>query len=156
MPPMSPQEFLDALLPGAKYAQRIYGIPVSFTLAEAVLESGWGKNAPGNNLFGIKADASWRGATVDVRTHEVIRGQRVAVTCKFRAYPDWAACLDDHAAFLKANPRYAACFREKTGEGFARAVAKAGYATDPNYAQSLIAVMNGRNLQRFDNVLGAA
>lgn len=153
---MTPQEFLDTLLPGAQAAQRKHGIPASFTLAEAILESGWGKRAPGNNLFGVKADKAWHGPTVDVPTHEVIHGQSVAVTCKFRAYPDWAACLDDHAAFLKVNPRYAACFLETTGEGFARAVAKAGYATDPNYAQSLIDVMRGRNLQRFDNVPEAA
>lgn len=153
---MTPQAFLDQLLPGAQACQRQFGIPASFTLAQAALESSWGSRAPGNNLFGVKADKAWRGATVDVPTHEVVGGKSIPVTCKFRAYADWAACVADHAAFLKANPRYAACFRETTGERWARAVAAAGYATDPQYADKMIATIRARNLARFDQVKGAA
>lgn len=147
---MTPAEFIAQILPGAQACQRANGIPASFTIAQAALESGWGSRAPGNNLFGVKADKAWKGPTVDVPTHEVIKGKRIAITDKFRAYPNWAACVLDRAAFFKANPRYAACFREKTGEGWARAVAAAGYATDPNYAASLIAVMRGRNMAQYD------
>lgn len=147
---MSPADFLDQLLLGARTCQRTSGIPVSFTLAQAALESAWGTRAPGNNLFGMKADPAWKGSTVDVATHEVIAGKSVAITAKFRAYSTWADCLADHARFYLDNPRYAPAFRETTGEGWARAVAKAGYATDPAYADKLIAIIRGRNLSRFD------
>lgn len=151
---MPPSAFLALMASAAQACHRATGIPASFTLAQAALESSWGARCPGNNLFGIKADAAWKGATVDVPTHEVVNGQRIAITAKFRAYPSWAECMTDHAAFFKANRRYRDCFLETTGEGWARAVAKAGYATDPNYAASLIAVMGnrpgGRNLAQFD------
>jgi flagellar protein FlgJ len=147
---MAPTAFLAMLVPAAQACQRATGIPASLTLAQAALESSWGSRAPGNNLFGVKADKGWKGPTVDVPTHEVIRGQRIAITDKFRAYTSWDDCLLDHAKFFQKNPRYAACFKESTGEGWARAVAAAGYATDPNYAQSLIAVMRGRNMAQYD------
>lgn len=153
---MKPQEFLDKILPAAQACQRTTGIPASFTAAQAALESGWGARAPGFNLFGIKADKAWRGATVDVDTHEVLKGKRVAMVDKFRAYPDWAASMVDHAEFFRRNPRYSKCFAEKTGEGWARAVAAAGYATDPDYANKLISTMRARNLARFDNPKGTA
>jgi flagellum-specific peptidoglycan hydrolase FlgJ len=151
---MPPSAFLALMASAAQACQRATGIPASFTLAQAALESSWGQDAPGNNLFGVKADRGWKGPTVDVPTHEVVNGQRIAITDKFRRYDSWAACMVDHAAFFKVNPRYAACFRETTGEGWARAVAKAGYATDPDYAAKLIATMGnrpgGRNLAQYD------
>lgn len=147
---MTPAEFIEKILPGARTCQRTAGIPVSFTIAQAALESGWGSRVRGNNLFGIKADASWTGPTVEFPTHEVVHGERVAVTDKFRAYNNWADCLVDRAKFFTRNPRYSKCFRETTGDGWARAVAAAGYATDLSYADTLIAIMRGRNLQQYD------
>lgn len=147
---MKPAEFIKALLPAAQACQKATGVPASLTLAQAALESGWGERAPGNNLFGIKADSAWKGATVSFPTTEYIKGQKHSLTLKFRAYPDWAGSMKDHAAFFQKNPRYAACFKEATGEGWARAVAKAGYATDPNYADTLISVMRGRNMAQYD------
>lgn len=147
---MPPTSFIVMLLAAARECQAAAGIPASFILAQAALESSWGERTPGNNLFGIKADRAWRGKTVDVATHEVIKGKRVAMVDKFRAYVSWAECMADHARFFKVNPRYAACFRETTGEGWARAVAKAGYATDPAYADKLIAVMRGRKMAQYD------
>lgn len=147
---MPPAAFINLLLPAAQACQRATGIPTSFTLAQAALESGWGARAPGNNLFGVKADRSWKGKTVDVPTHEVVKGKRIFITDKFRAYTDWAECMADRARFFKVNPRYAACFKETTGEGWARAAAKAGYATDPHYAETLIKVMRGRNMSQYD------
>jgi flagellar protein FlgJ len=147
---MTPSEFIDNILPGARVCQRTAGIPVSFTIAQAALESGWGARVRGNNLFGIKGDKSWAGPTVDVPTHEVVNGERIAITDKFRAYNSWTDCLQDRAQFFFRNPRYAKCFRETTGAGWARAVAAAGYATDPGYADSLIAIIRCRNLQQYD------
>jgi flagellum-specific peptidoglycan hydrolase FlgJ len=149
---MLPPEFLDQVLLAARTCQRTTGIPASFTIAQAALESSWGGRAPGNNHFGLQADKSWQGATVDISTHEVVKGVRVAMVDKFRAYPSWADCLLDHAQFFLQNPRYRKCFLERTGEGWARAAATAGYATDPAYADKLIAIMRGRNLARFDDL----
>jgi flagellum-specific peptidoglycan hydrolase FlgJ len=147
---MPPTAFIAMMAPAAQECQRVTGIPASFTLAQAALESAWGARAPGNNLFGVKADKAWKGKTVDVPTHEVIHSSNVAMVCKFRAYDSWAECMVDHSRFFKVNPRYAPCFRETTGEGWALAAAKAGYATDPDYAKKLIAVMRGRNMAQYD------
>ncbi len=147
---MTPDEFIDQMLPGARQCQRTAGIPVSFTIAQAALESGWGSSVRGNNLFGIKADRSWKGPTVDVPTHEVVNGKRIAIVDKFRVYSSWADCIQDRAQFFLRNPRYARCFTENTGAGWARAVAAAGYATDPKYADTLVSIMDGRRLQHLD------
>lgn len=147
---MNPQAFLDQIVPAAQACQRASGIPASFTMAQAALESSWGARAPGCNLFGIKADKSWTGAITMVNTHEVVRGVSVPIVDKFRCYRTWGECLADRAEFFRKNPRYAKCFNETTGHGWARAVAAAGYATDPDYASKLIAVMDGRNMTRFD------
>lgn len=149
---MTAAEFIDQILVGSRTCQRASGIPASFTIAQAALESSWGNRAPGNNLFGIKADPSWKGPTVPINTHEVVNGQRVAIVAKFRAYPTLADSVLDRANFFLQNPRYRKCFLEKTGEGWARAVASAGYATDPGYADKLIAIMRGRDLARFDKL----
>jgi flagellum-specific peptidoglycan hydrolase FlgJ len=107
-------------------------------------------SAPGFNLFGIKPGPAWKGETVAVDTHEYVKGVRTAVTCAFRAYPSWLDCMKDHADFFLQNQRYRKCFLEKTGEGWARAVAAAGYATDPDYAKKLVSIIQGHNLARFD------
>lgn len=151
---MPPTAFITMLLPAAQATHRATGIPASLILAQAALESGWGARAPGCNLFGIKPGPKWKGPVTLVTTHEVIKGVRMQVIDKFRAYKDWADCMVDHANFLKVNPRYAPCFKEQTGEGWARAVAKAGYATDPNYADLLISIMRGRNMSQYDNLKG--
>lgn len=147
---MPPTAFITMLLKAARECHRETGIPASFTIAQAALESSWGERVRGCNLFGIKADRSWKGATVSFGTTEHLGGKNVGMVDKFRAYSSWAECMADRARFLKANPRYAACFLETTGEGWARAVAKAGYATDPKYADKLIAVMRGRNMAQYD------
>ncbi|MEO7494730.1 MAG: glucosaminidase domain-containing protein [Massilia sp.] len=150
---MRPQDFLDMLVPAAQACQRATGIPASFTLAQAALESSWGARAPGCNLFGIKADKSWKGAVVSVVTkEEFTKGVKTVITANFRCYRNWDESLADRAEYLRIMPRYKDCFKETTGHGWARAVAKAGYATDSKYAETLIAVMDGRNMSRFDKL----
>lgn len=155
---MDPQAFLDTLLPAAQACQRKTGIPASFTLAQAALESAWGASKlakQGCNLFGVKADRSWTGKILELPTYEFVNGQRITVVAKWRSYPDWLACLLDRAEFFRKNPRYAKCFAETTGDGWARAVAAAGYATDPEYAAKLCSVIRARNLSRFDHLEAA-
>lgn len=147
---MPPSAFIGMLAQAAQDCQRKTGIPASITLAQAALESSWGERAIGNNLFGIKADKSWTGPTVKFQTTEHLAGQDVKMADRFRAYDSWLASMIDHAQFLLKNPRYAPCFKEATGPGWARALQACEYATDPNYAQKLLDIMRGRNLTFYD------
>lgn len=150
---MIPTEFIMRLTTPAIESQCKSGIPASITIAQAALESAWGESGlakSGNNLFGIKADSRWRGETLTLNTREFIKGQWVVVPAKWRKYGSWQSSIDDHAAFLKLNPRYKPCFLCTTAQAFAHALTQAGYATDPDYANKLIALMNRHQLQPLD------
>ncbi len=148
---MTPQDFIAAMLPGALASQAANGVPAGFTIAQSAQETGWLKVAPpGNNLFGIKDTPDWTGEVVDEITHEVIGGVREQVTCTFRAYPDFAASIVDHGAFLRANPRYAACFETTNSLEFTQRIAAAGYATDPSYEANIVAIINFHHLTQYD------
>lgn len=153
---MKPDDFIAAIAPAAKASAAKTRIPASFTVAEAALESGWGSSqlaAQGFNLFGVKADRAWAGQILIMRTREFIHGQWVLVPALWRKYTDWLGCLEDHAAFLLGNPRYQPAFDHADGESFARAVAAAGYATDPDYARKICSVIDSHNLAALDEVL---
>ena len=147
---MTPKDFIAALTPAAVASQAQIGIPASFTIAQAALESGWGKSAPGFNLFGIKADSGWRGDVLTLPTTEYINGKPITVQARWRKYSAWQGSIDDHAAFLLKNPRYKPAFAYKDGPQFTRAVARAGYATDPAYADKVIRVITAYNLDQLD------
>lgn len=150
---MSPADFIAAIAPAAQACQRASGIPASFTIAQGALESSWGGSQlarTGFNLFGVKADASWKGAIVMMDTKEFEHGKPVIVPAKWRCYRTYGECLADRAEFFRKNKRYTKCFTETTGEAWCSAVAAAGYATDPDYAKKIIAVIRGRNLTQFD------
>ncbi len=83
-------------------------------------------------------------------SYELVRYKDVLQAANWRMYPDWQACMDDRSKFFSANPRYAACFKAIGGEAWARAVQAAGYATDPAYADKIIAVMHAHGLSQFD------
>ena len=153
--------FVTKAAPGAQAGFAEFGVPASVTLAQAVLESGWGRFHLGaaNNYFGIKAFA--RGGRVDVgpiasgfvvrQTHEVVGGRDVVVSARFRSYRSLGDSMRDHGQFLRANSRYAPAFAfSRDPNGFAHAIAKAGYATDPAYADKLIGIMRSNDLYRFD------
>jgi len=148
-----PSEFIMRLTPGAVASAKATGVPASISIAQAALESAWGESGlakMGNNLFGIKADSLWRGPTLTMNTKEFIKGQWVVVPALWRKYPSWQASIDDHPAFLKRNPRYKACFTCTSAPAFAKALAQAGYATDPEYANKLIVLMDKHQLQALD------
>lgn len=153
--------FVTKASAGAQAGFAEFGVPASVTLAQAVLESGWGKFhlGPANNYFGIKAFE--RGGRVDLgpiasgfvvrQTHEVLGGRDVVVSARFRSYRSLGDSMRDHGHFLRANSRYAPAFAfSRDPNGFARAIAKAGYATDPAYADKLIGIMRANDLYRFD------
>lgn len=148
-----PNAFIAKIAPAARASMRATGIPASFTIAEGALESAWGSSqlaAQAMNLFGVKADSAWHGDVLTMPTREFLKGSWCVVPARWRRYSDWQGCMDDHAAFFRQNPRYKAALACKDGPSFARAVAAAGYATDPQYAQKLCAIIVGHNLQEFD------
>ena len=150
---MKAQDFIDLIGPAARASAKVSGVPASFTVAEAALESGWGSSqlaTQGKNLFGVKADPAWRGDVLVLNTREFLHGTWVMVPARWRKYADWQSCMDDHAAFLHQNRRYEPCFECTTGKAFAAAVARAGYATDPDYAAKVMSIIEQHQLARLD------
>jgi flagellum-specific peptidoglycan hydrolase FlgJ len=146
-------------VPLAQDAQRDTGVPASVTIAQAILESDWGTSLltrVANNYFGIKANANL--GTGDVywsNTWEVVDGEDVMVQAAFQAYATAADSFADHGRFFLRNPRYAPALQVASDpRRFARAIAAAGYATDPAYAGKLIRLMDQYSLYQYD-ALGA-
>jgi len=147
-------DFIDKLLPHAKIVSQSTGIPPHFMLAQAALESGWGKHeirhvddSPTYNLFGIKAGANWKGDVVEKMTTEYVNGTPQKVIEKFRAYNSYAEGFSDYANLLLDNPRYAKVLKSTDAATFANGLQRAGYATDPMYAEKLIRILNSETLQ---------
>ena len=134
----------------AAKAERDTGIPAAFMVSQAALETGWGRKeirhadgAPSFNLFGIKAGGSWKGPVAEITTTEYVGGKAQKVTAKFRAYGSYAEGFNDYARLMKDSPRYAQVVaRAETATGFAQGLQRAGYATDPAYAEKLGKVIN--------------
>ncbi|HEX3140588.1 MAG TPA: glucosaminidase domain-containing protein, partial [Rhizobacter sp.] len=99
--------------------------------------------SPSYNLFGIKAGADWKGAVAEVGTTEYVNGKAQRTTAKFRAYGSYAESFADYASTMKNSPRYAAVVASGAdANGFAKGLQKAGYATDPAYAEKLTRMIN--------------
>lgn len=127
----------------------------SLMIAQAILESNWGKSKLSslhNNYFGIKAGKSWTGKKATYMTTEYVKGHPTQLAQDFRSYPTLVAGFADRVKFLQVNPRYTlnGVFTATTPEGQAKAFLKAGYATDPAYPQKLISIMNTYKLQQYD------
>ncbi len=143
------QSFINRMLPHAMQASQTTGVPPQLILGQAALESGWGRHeirmADGNNsynLFGIKAHANWHGKTAEVLTTEYTNGVAHKQIEKFRAYTSYAEAFQDYANMIGRNPRYADVLQQGGDvAGMAQVIHKAGYATDPKYADKLARVM---------------
>ena len=141
-------DFARTLWPDAQQAARQLGVNPVTLLAQAALETNWGRSMPqdasggtSNNLFGIKASQGWSGPAVSSSTHEYSGGIASAVKAQFRSYASAGECFQDYVDLLKSNPRYAAALG--TGNdihAFGSALQQGGYATDPAYASKLTAV----------------
>ena len=144
----SKDDFISQLRPHAEVAARELGVDPNALLAQAALETGWGRSVPCNangecsfNLFGIKAGSQWSGATVNVPTLEFEEGVAVRKVERFRAYDSPADSFRDYAALIRDSSRYAnARGAGDNVEAFATALQQGGYATDPHYAQKIAAV----------------
>lgn len=145
----SPADFVEKLQPLAEKYGAELGVDPKVLLAQAALETGWGKKlsrdssgVSSHNLFNIKADQRWSGPQVVVSTLEYESGRPVRQQAAFRAYPDYEASFKDYVAFLNNSPRYQpALARADDGQAFVRALHEAGYATDPKYSAKINTIM---------------
>ncbi|MFZ3019229.1 MAG: flagellar assembly peptidoglycan hydrolase FlgJ [Gallionella sp.] len=143
------QNFVDRMSPFAMQASRASGVPAQLILGQAALESGWGKReirmpdgSNSFNLFGIKATSGWNGKVAEVMTTEYRNGIAYKQVERFRAYSSYAEAFQDHANLIGNNPRYAEVMQQAgSPAGMATAIQRAGYATDPHYADKLAKVM---------------
>ena len=152
---LPPSEFIALFGPVARDSLKATGVPASVTLAQAILETGWGGSSIGDakNLFGIKGTGP-AGTTV-VHTQECYNGTFVTIKDGFRKYNTWQESIDDHAKLVSgwiyksAWDNYQA---NHNADEFARGIHKAGYATDPDYANKLINLMQTYNLYEWDEI----
>ncbi|AOE64556.1 flagellar assembly peptidoglycan hydrolase FlgJ [Pseudomonas corrugata] len=152
-PPLAParkafrdaDEFVNAMLPMAKEAAARIGIDPRYLVAQAALETGWGKSvmrqpdgSSSHNLFGIKASQNWKGDSARAITSEFRNGEMVKETAEFRSYASYRDSFHDLVNLLQSNSRYQAVLKSADNpEQFVRELQKAGYATDPHYASKI-------------------
>ncbi|QRG65822.1 glycoside hydrolase family 73 protein [Brevibacillus choshinensis] len=152
---METQVFIELMAGSARQTYLTHHIFPSITIAQAILESGWGKKVPVDpatgrssyNLFGIKGTGP--AGSVSVESKEVENGQTVSRTSHFKAYYNYQQSIDDHADFL-LKPNYKKVITAATPQEAAHALEKAGYATDPQYAEKLTALIKNYNLSQYD------
>lgn len=151
---MTPKQFVSQFSSHAASAGRALGVPAHGILAQAALESGWGKReikqadgSPSYNLFGIKANAQWTGKVAEVTSTEYVNGAPQQHTARFRAYGSYEEAFKDYANLLKSSPRYQAVLNTNSANVFAQGLQHAGYATDPHYATKLSSIADSSLLR---------
>ena len=145
------QQFVEQLLPYAKQAAQQIGVDESVLIAQAALETGWGKavikhedGRSSFNLFNIKAGRGWQGAKVDKVSLEYRDGVARKQKSAFRAYQSYQESFMDYARFIKQNPRYGQALKQAgDAEQYMHELQKAGYATDPGYAKKVLRILQG-------------
>lgn len=149
----SSQRFIESVAPGAINGWNKYGVLPSVTVAQAIIESGWGRSGlatQAHNLFGIKG--SYNGNSVTMPTREVYGGRSVYINDAFRAYANNSQSVEDHGSFLYVNSRYHNLLGDTNYASVARKLQADGYATDPNYANALIRMVQTYGLNQLDSV----
>lgn len=153
----SPDEFVERLWPHAKKTGEKLGVNPRAVLAQAALETGWGKypiakedGSASFNLFGIKADNRWDGERAVVNTLEFRDGVARREKAAFRAYDSFAQSFEDYADFLSTSDRYKDALKSgNDASKFAASLQRGGYATDPNYASKIDGIISSRWFQRL-------
>ena len=154
----SPEEFTNHILPYAEKAAKELGVSPLVLVSQAALETGWGKAVTRRpdgsstfNLFNIKADTRWEGERVIKSTLEYDNGLAKYEKASFRSYDSYAGSFDDYVDFLRTNSRYVDALRRQSNQAgdhsFIKDLHKAGYATDPNYADKVIDILNRDSMQ---------
>lgn len=144
-PTANQSNFVERHTEAAIRIEKESGIPASYMVGQAGLETGWGKfeikkagGQPSYNLFGIKATSGWKGKTAEVTTTEYVNGVAKKTVAKFRAYDSYDESFRDYARLISESPRYAKVMTQTgSAQAFASGLQKAGYATDPQYATKL-------------------
>lgn len=142
---MIPNEVIAA----AQAASKKWKVPASVSLAQWIIESGWGKHEPpgSNNPFGIKAGKG--SASVSAPTHEFVHGRYVPTTARFAKFASLAGAFDAHAKLIANRPAYRRAMQATTAEQFAERL-QGVYATDPHYGGKLVATMREYGLEKYD------
>lgn len=156
----SPESFVSTLAPYARKAAKSLGVEPSLLLAQAALETGWGKKvvknsrSDTNNLFNIKADKHWGGDKVATQTLEFYDNIPVKENASFRSYNSYQDSFNDYVNFLNHNPRYEHVVKNETNtsENFIHGIHKAGYATDPDYADKVLRVKATIDQMQLDEI----
>ncbi|MGY2258371.1 flagellar assembly peptidoglycan hydrolase FlgJ [Pseudomonas sp. SDO55104_S430] len=157
----SADEFVNTMLPMAKEAADRIGVDPRYLVAQAALETGWGKSvmraqdgSSSHNLFGIKAGNSWQGDSARAITSEFRNGQMVKETAEFRSYDSYKDSFHDLVTLLQTNNRYQDVVKSADNpEQFVRELQKAGYATDPQYANKISQI--ARQMTSYQNYAAA-
>lgn len=150
----TPEEFIEKVKPFAEKAAAELNVSTDVLLAQAALETGWGKHlihdAQGNNsfnLFNIKA-TGWAGKSVAVNSLENRQGITQQERSAFRQYDNYTQGFADYVSLIKNNPRYKeALVAGEDSVGYADALQKAGYATDPEYADKIKRLLNSDSIR---------
>ena len=153
----TPAAFVKSLWRHAQDAAQSMGLNPKVLIAQAALETGWGRSViqdgsgrSSNNLFGIKADGRWRGEKVEVPTLEYTEGLLTKVRAPFRSYHSMAESFSDYVDFIRNQPRYSdAVANASNPEKYLQALQSAGYATDPNYAAKILSIYQRKELSEF-------
>ena len=157
-PIQSAEEFVRRLHPLAVQAAKELGVEPKVILAQAALESGWGRSVIKNNngsnsfnLFNIKADKSWQGKQTKVATLEFDQGIAKKVNAGFRSYDSFEESFKDYVGFIKDNPRYGDALKKVgNAEQYMHELQRAGYATDPKYADKVMSIYQGNTMTEFE------
>ena len=152
------QQFIQNLVPSSQKAYQLYQVLPSISLAQAILESDWGESGLSQNyynLYGVKAGVA--DPSVQLETSEYIDGKWITIMAPFRVYNSWAESVEAHAKLLTYgvdwNPKlYEPVLKAKNYKEAAHALQKAGYATDPTYAQKIIHVIETYHLAQYDQI----
>ncbi|WP_455926933.1 flagellar assembly peptidoglycan hydrolase FlgJ [Pseudomonas capeferrum] len=171
-PPLAPakkafssqDEFVATMLPMAKQAAARIGVDPRYLVAQAALETGWGKSVmraedgtSSHNLFGIKAGQSWQGEQARAITSEFRDGAMVKETAQFRSYNSYQDSFHDLVTLLQSNDRYKEVVKSADNpEQFVRELQKAGYATDPDYASKISQIAKTMNSYQNYAAAGAS
>lgn len=155
-------EFVATMLPLAKDAAARIGVDPTVLVAQAALETGWGKSimrqsdgSSSHNLFGIKAQTGWQGPEARAITSEFRDGKMVKETADFRSYDSYASSFHDLVSFLQNNNRYQATLKSADNpEQFVKELQKAGYATDPDYASKISQI--AKQMKSYQNYAAAS
>lgn len=146
----TPEDFVELMMPYAEKASSKIGVPSELLIAQAALETGWGKYVLADkngkssyNVFNIKADSRWQGDSVSTKTLEYHNGIAQQEQASFRRYKNLQQSFDDYVKFLGESERYQEALNQSDDpKKFIQALQDAGYATDPNYAKKVLTVFN--------------